>query len=589
MADDDGARKRRGTLILDQVTDEEGARPRRETLVLEQVTDEALRQDELRPDQLAEVPDQHDAAQPVSGPTVVHEQERTLVLDESGVSVDEVDDGDVEVDSEVDTPPRAPFLWTADDGAPTSSMFFGLGPRPVIHELDEPTRVEIEMQAGMEDTSPSLRQPLSDDEEAPRAVRPLGRLGRDGMSLSLDYSQAGGFAADPRVLYGDEPSLSLGVVVDDDDLSESERPPPLPMEFAQVEAVPMTAMVDTEPASTARRAPGARHDAPLVGVAEGGLNEAHRLEAWLQGQASQPVFTPTRPVVFDRDDAKLDQEPASLELPPQSTTAIHDTAPTTAPTAYPLHGQRSEADRLEQWLNRVSPDSEPPATAAFASPHHHGEALPFAGGAPAAAGRDERVHLHELRSAAGPLFEPVPETSAFGAAVLPAMARGLPDDAPHPPAMLASPEDDESPVLSVSVFARIKNAVWRDGTPLAEALEKFGVDPTEWYANERRQAGLLNAQADAGATDLAGRLRAALGDAPGDHEDLMSLSGYAALRAAVEVGTDPGEIFKERGIDEEQWERIRGEWAVRARRDAAVAKQVRRALTAARRKLKEPP
>jgi len=81
---------------------------------------------------------------------------------------------------------------------------------------------------------------------------------------------------------------------------------------------------------------------------------------------------------------------------------------------------------------------------------------------------------------------------------------------PPPPAPAWSEFGLAAGALSLATYAAVKGEVWRSGAPLAEVLERHGVDEAAFRAHEREQAEVLAQDAAAGHADRALAVLAAL-------------------------------------------------------------------------------
>ena len=157
--------------------------------------------------------------------------------------------------------PSGAFLWTADDGPPPPFDSFPMAP-PLEDETFDPVSAE---------------DSISSCDQAPRAVRPIGRLGGTeavGFALSHPVALSHPAARSERVTGRPRPAPP-GQIADDDDVPEDELPPTLPPRYAQKDE-PLTRHVTRE---------SEKLEIWLLNLIAKGVprqTEAERLEAWLQ-------------------------------------------------------------------------------------------------------------------------------------------------------------------------------------------------------------------------------------------------------------------------------------------------------------------
>ncbi len=403
----------------------------------------------------------------------------------------------------------------------------------------------------------------SDGETPPKAMRPIGRLGGDdAIGLSLDFRP--------------------GRVVDPDEEPPSQRPPPLPLgdasEADRLDAWldhfdddfdPMAATVPPTrlPGTVAASAMLPREELPFVAppLASPAPVVVTPPSRWRHdAQAQKPHPLGPRPKALTVDftvAAKAPALPFAVAPPDASAEASPSPAPPPVEPAAPAFDDDSEADRLELWL---------------------------------------RGHLDERAPAANAAPLPVPLPAGPPPEPIRAIAPNPIADATRPPPIAAGarepprPADSRPPLLPVHTYAQIKLLVWDRGRSLLQALEEHDIEEPLWRENELRMAEALLREARDGQAILAASVRQAIRtlrrDMEGDDGELLPLERYAEVRVALEGAliVDEAEelVLARHDLTPEAWEQARAGWTKRARRDAAVAREARRAVARARRAAK---
>lgn len=160
-----------------------------------------------------------------------------------------------------------------------------------------------------------------------------------------------------------------------------------------------------------------------------------------------------------------------------------------------------------------------------------------------------------------------PIGAALAAAIVPA---------PSPPRAPARPL---APVLPLSTYAAVRAAVWEEGVPVEEVLERLGINELAWHESEQRRREELSEEASRGGSSLALSLAAAIAGERARRAstsgDELTLDDYVALRIAMDTASDVGWLLRDRGLTPAAWQRADRAWRSRASADGVIARALR--------------
>lgn len=160
------------------------------------------------------------------------------------------------------------------------------------------------------------------------------------------------------------------------------------------------------------------------------------------------------------------------------------------------------------------------------------------------------------------------------------------DDSALTFARLRARAPQPEPLITLEQYAQISAELAEQRQPRPAILESHGLDADAWSLEERGWMGRISDAAMAGDASLSEQFSAlylaaqrALAD-PAEEE--LSMDTYAEIKVAMENGASQGQVLRARQLSITAWIRVDNRFSAAAREDAAVKKDLERAMERAR-------